>query len=467
MSYIGKTVKKGEVLGSGSFSKVYLTHPLEEGQDVNAYKVYSNDGDEAHRMCLIREREFLTRLADSKYIIDVLAWTDEGIVMPYYEQDLATYLTYRQEQMLEKIREEMGSDCSEQEIRNTFIRRNSADTTIEKLFRRIVYALFHMKLMDIVHCDLCPRNMFMNTEDDLVIGDFSSATMGTNKYCERTTHIQTLWWRAPEIIEGNKGYERYNSKIDMWSLGIIYVEMLFGVVPTSTWNGERIYNARDVYKKAEQLTTMITECKHLITEEQAARLTSLLQMDPCKRAHIYDFARRVLPGSQDTRLNKCDLGKVDLIIDERLPIVTFINRETGERLSKKVNYHLKPMALGDTYAMYYAYQIIEVLFMVTGAMNTSILIGLTLYLNFVKLETCDIEVDTLLGGINMKQEELEPIMINGERVTIRTYRQLCDAVMYISRNVSLYTQSIEQIPSGNNMFDAKFPSLGTHINIVD
>lgn len=38
----------------------------------------------------------------------------------------------------------------------------------------------------------------------------------------------TLWYRSPELLLGTK---KYDSKIDIWSLGCIFAEMILGTTP--------------------------------------------------------------------------------------------------------------------------------------------------------------------------------------------------------------------------------------------
>ena len=38
--------------------------------------------------------------------------------------------------------------------------------------------------------------------------------------------MQTLWWRAPEVLFGSK---EYNEAIDVWSFGIIAQELFAGI----------------------------------------------------------------------------------------------------------------------------------------------------------------------------------------------------------------------------------------------
>lgn len=40
-----------------------------------------------------------------------------------------------------------------------------------------------------------------------------------------TSEVVTLWYRPPDILLGN---EQYNAKIDIWSIGCIFAEMVKG-----------------------------------------------------------------------------------------------------------------------------------------------------------------------------------------------------------------------------------------------
>lgn len=40
-----------------------------------------------------------------------------------------------------------------------------------------------------------------------------------------TSEVVTLWYRPPDVLLGN---EQYNAKIDIWSIGCIFGEMVNG-----------------------------------------------------------------------------------------------------------------------------------------------------------------------------------------------------------------------------------------------
>ena len=77
----------------------------------------------------------------------------------------------------------------------------------------------------ILHRDLKPQNLLIDTHGHLKIADFGLArTFGvpTRAY---THEVVTLWYRAPEIL---LGITNYQMPIDVWSMGCIFAEMVNG-----------------------------------------------------------------------------------------------------------------------------------------------------------------------------------------------------------------------------------------------
>ena len=88
----------------------------------------------------------------------------------------------------------------------------------------LVLGLEFLRNNKIIHCDLKPENILFydDTSFHVVISDFGlsiSEEMASKEY-----NIQSLWYRAPEVIL-RKDFD-YN--IDIWSLGCIIYEIVFG-----------------------------------------------------------------------------------------------------------------------------------------------------------------------------------------------------------------------------------------------
>lgn len=82
---------------------------------------------------------------------------------------------------------------------------------------------------DIVHRDLKPQNILVfNNDKDVKIADFGISRAGFIPGGSYTSEIQTLWWRAPEILLGSMGAIQYGPSVDVFSLGIIFAELFLG-----------------------------------------------------------------------------------------------------------------------------------------------------------------------------------------------------------------------------------------------
>ncbi|CAK7266725.1 eukaryotic translation initiation factor 2-alpha kinase [Sporothrix epigloea] len=132
--------------------------------------------------------------------------------------------------------------CEKRSLRDLISRNLSKDTQeVWRLFRQLLEGLAHIHGLGIVHRDLKPDNIFIGAGVDGVnnvkIGDFGLATTGQLGGTDRaltssnidatdeTRSIGTAVYVAPEVRSGGSG--SYTSKVDMYSLGVIFFEMCY------------------------------------------------------------------------------------------------------------------------------------------------------------------------------------------------------------------------------------------------
>lgn len=58
-------------------------------------------------------------------------------------------------------------------------------------------------------------NILIDNKGSVKLGDFGLARMMNND-AQYTQNVVTLWYRAPELLLGER---KYDAAIDMWSLG--------------------------------------------------------------------------------------------------------------------------------------------------------------------------------------------------------------------------------------------------------
>lgn len=81
-----------------------------------------------------------------------------------------------------------------------------------------------LRKYNVMHRDLKLSNIFLHDED-IIVGDFGFAKTG--KEMTGTT-LGTPLTMAPEMINGDA---KYSSKTDLWSIGIVFYQLIYGSPP--------------------------------------------------------------------------------------------------------------------------------------------------------------------------------------------------------------------------------------------
>lgn len=75
----------------------------------------------------------------------------------------------------------------------------------------------------IIHRDLKPQNLLVDRFGNVKLADFGLARAFSLPIRALTHEVETLWYRAPEILLGKK---EYSLGVDMWSIGCIFGELV-------------------------------------------------------------------------------------------------------------------------------------------------------------------------------------------------------------------------------------------------
>uniref|UniRef100_A0A673TST2 mitogen-activated protein kinase kinase n=1 Tax=Suricata suricatta TaxID=37032 RepID=A0A673TST2_SURSU len=92
-------------------------------------------------------------------------------------------------------------------------------------FMDVVKGLTYLWSLKILHRDVKPSNMLVNTRGQVKLCDFGVSTQLVNSIAK--TYVGTNAYMAPERISG----EQYGIHSDVWSLGISFMELALGRFP--------------------------------------------------------------------------------------------------------------------------------------------------------------------------------------------------------------------------------------------
>lgn len=195
------------LLGKGAFGKVYKVYQNGSGK-IFAAKVQSVNKQaitEGVTTAMMSEISFLKSIPPHPNIIhlrDVYVYDDNCLVtiVDIMQKSLHDYLAERPQ---------------------------TSYPTREKWMTQLMSGLCHLHLLNVMHRDIKPANILIDFQKNIKISDFGSARNTINQtrpsFCMTTLH-----YRAPEIILHDV---EYTAQVDMWSAGVICLELLTNRMP--------------------------------------------------------------------------------------------------------------------------------------------------------------------------------------------------------------------------------------------
>ncbi|XP_060031644.1 dual specificity mitogen-activated protein kinase kinase 5 isoform X6 [Erinaceus europaeus] len=103
--------------------------------------------------------------------------------------------------------------------------RKIPEPVLGRIAGAVVKGLTYLWSLKILHRDVKPSNMLVNTRGQVKLCDFGVSTQLVNSIAK--TYVGTNAYMAPERISG----EQYGIHSDVWSLGISFMELALGSFP--------------------------------------------------------------------------------------------------------------------------------------------------------------------------------------------------------------------------------------------
>jgi len=191
--------QKIEKLGEGTYGVVYKCKNKDNQDFVAVKKIRLENEDEGIPSTAIREISILKQLKHPNIVnlIDLIHGEKKlHLVFEYLDYDLKKFLEHNNAPLHPKL----------------------VKSYLYQLLDSITYC--HSKR--ILHRDLKPQNLLIDKSGHIKLADFGLARAFGIPIKTLTHEILTLWYRAPEILLGQK---EYSTPVDIWSVGCIFYEM--------------------------------------------------------------------------------------------------------------------------------------------------------------------------------------------------------------------------------------------------
>ena len=205
-------------IGRGSYGKVYLVH--------NKKKLFALKTAEINQISLHKEK--------------IVYYINEKIIMQQVQHPFIVHLnnTFKTRDYIFFIMEFVNG-ISMREYLNNRNKKQIRNLEEVKFYSAILFNVLHyLTQRKIIHRDIKPDNLMINTNGYIKVIDFGIAKYLMKDYTN--TIIGTPHYMSPEVILGKP----YSFSVDYWSTGIVLYEIFYGRVPF----GYDINDIKDIYK---------------------------------------------------------------------------------------------------------------------------------------------------------------------------------------------------------------------------
>lgn len=296
---------KGELIGKGSFGKVYLALNATAGEmiAVKQVEVPQTISDKSSE----KQKEMIDTLHSE---VETMKDLDHFNIVQYlgFEALPDFYNLF-----LEYV--PGGSVGSALRKHGRF-----EETVIKSFTRQVLDALSYLHSCGILHRDLKSDNLLIDLDGVCKISDFGISKKSRDIYTnDAEMSMQgTIFWMAPEVIHNVVHNEKqgYSAKVDIWSLGCVVLEMFAGRRP---WSNDEAIGAMYKLGNARLAPPIPEDTIPFVSEDGKDIIDNCFTIDPEQRptaSQLLDHPFCVIP--PNFRFRDTQLAQVIRVNDKRV-----------------------------------------------------------------------------------------------------------------------------------------------------
>lgn len=205
---------KQKKIGQGASGSVYVARIRESATSATARRILNENGPRAQ--VAIKQMDLRNQPRKELIVNEIIVMKDSK--HPNIVNFLDAFLQEEQSELW-VVMEFMESGALTDVIDNN---PSISEDQIATICLETCKGLEHLHNQNIIHRDIKSDNVLLDGRGNVKITDFGFCAKLTEQRSKRATMVGTPYWMAPEVVK----QKEYGNKVDIWSLGIMAIEMI-------------------------------------------------------------------------------------------------------------------------------------------------------------------------------------------------------------------------------------------------
>ncbi|KAF2795771.1 serine/threonine-protein kinase-like protein CLA4 [Melanomma pulvis-pyrius CBS 109.77] len=205
---------KQKKIGQGASGSVYVARIRESATSPTARRILNENGPRAQ--VAIKQMDLRNQPRKELIVNEIIVMKDSK--HPNIVNFLDAFLQEEQSELWVVMEFMEGGALTDVIDNNSSISEDQIATICFETCK----GLEHLHNQNIIHRDIKSDNVLLDGRGNVKITDFGFCAKLTEQRSKRATMVGTPYWMAPEVVK----QKEYGNKVDIWSLGIMAIEMI-------------------------------------------------------------------------------------------------------------------------------------------------------------------------------------------------------------------------------------------------